>query len=253
MIFSDTSFYGKKILVTGASSGIGRTTAEQLAACGARLVICGRDEHRLNETLKSLAGSYHQVLVGDIGSLDGGHDLIMAATSDGDPLNGVFHAAGVVSVRQTKLLNDEHIHSIFSASVNGAIGIGKACAKRKVLVEGGSILFMSSVAGSRGRAGMLAYAASRAALGGLTRALAAELAPRKIRVNALVAGAVETPMHASIVKNLDENSQNDYRNLHLLGFGKATDIAQAALFLLSDGSQWITGSSMVVDGGYMAC
>lgn len=253
MIFSDTSFHGKKILVTGASSGIGRTTAQQLAACGARLVICGRDEERLDETLKSLVGPNHQILVGDIGSLDGGHDLVMSAISDGEPLNGVFHAAGVVSVRQTKLLNDEHIHSIFSASVNGALGIAKACAKKKSIAEGGSILFMSSVAGSRGRSGMAAYAASRAALGGLTRAFAAELAPRRIRVNELVAGAVETPMHESIVKNLDQTSQDDYRNLHLLGFGQPVDVAQAAMFLLSDGSQWVTGSSMVVDGGYMAC
>jgi NAD(P)-dependent dehydrogenase (short-subunit alcohol dehydrogenase family) len=253
MIFSENAFLGKRFLVTGASSGIGRVTAEQLAACGAKLVISGRDEVRLNHTLNSLAGTNHQALVGDIGSLDHGHDLVMRATEDGQPLNGVFHAAGVVSVRQTKLLNDDHVDSIFSTSVSSALGIAKACAKKKALAEGSSVLFMSSVAGSRGRSGMAAYAASRAALGGLTRALAAELAPRKIRVNEIIAGAVETPMHESIVKNLDHHSQQDYRDLHLLGFGEPADVSQAALFLLSDASRWVTGSSMVVDGGYMAC
>lgn len=253
MIFSDNAFQGKRFLITGASSGIGRETAQQLAACGAQLVVNGRDEDRLTYTLNSLAGTNHRALVADVGSLDNGHDLVMRATEDGQPLNGVFHAAGVVSVRQTKLLNDEHVDAIFSTSVSSALGIAKACAKKKALAEGSSVLFMSSVAGSRGRSGMTAYAASRAALGGLTRALAAELAPRKIRVNELIAGAIETPMHESIVKNLDQASQQDYRDLHLLGFGEPTDVAQAALFLLSDASRWVTGSSMVVDGGYMAC
>jgi NAD(P)-dependent dehydrogenase (short-subunit alcohol dehydrogenase family) len=253
MIFSENAFQGKRFLITGASSGIGRATALQLAACGAQLVINGRDEDRLTYTLNSLAGINHRALVADVGSLDHGHDLVMRATEDGQPLNGVFHAAGVVSVRQTKLLNDEHVDAIFSTSVSSALGIAKACAKKKALAEGSSVLFMSSVAASRGRSGMTAYAASRAALGGLTRALAAELAPRKIRVNELIAGAVETPMHEGIVKNLDPGSQDAYRNLHLLGFGNPLDVALAALFLLSDGSRWVTGSSMVVDGGYMAC
>lgn len=253
MIFSEDALQGKRFLVTGASSGIGRATAQQLAACGAKLVINGRDQERLNSTLMSLLGTGHQALVADIGSLNNGHDLVMQASEYGGPLNGVFHAAGVVSVRQTKLLTDDHVESIFSTSVSSALGIAKACAKKKSLAEEGSVLFISSVAGSRGRSGMAAYAASRAALGGLTRALAAELAPRKIRVNELIAGAVETPMHESIVKNLDHDSQQEYRDLHLLGFGEPTDVSQAALFLLSDASRWVTGSSMVVDGGYMAC
>lgn len=253
MIFSKDAFQEKHILVTGASSGIGRATAQMLAACGAKLTVCGRDEERLDQTLRSLAGNNNCAIVGGIGSLDEGHDLIMAATKDGASLNGIFHAAGVVSIRQTKLLSGDHIDAMFSASVDGALGIAKACAKKNVLVEGSSILFMSSVAGSRGRSGMVAYSASRAALGGLTRALAAELAPKKIRVNEIIAGAVETPMHQSIVKNLDKNSEEEYRNLHLLGFGDTEDISNAALFLLSDASRWVTGSSMVVDGGYMAC
>ena len=253
MIFSQDAFQNKHILVTGASSGIGRATAQQLAACGAKLTICGRDEDRLDETLRSLAGPAHRPIVGSIGGLDDGHDIMIRAAEEVAPLDGVFHAAGAVSVRQTKLLNAGHVDAMFSGSVDGALGIAKACAKKNVLVEGSSILFMSSVAGSRGRSGMAAYAASRAALGGLTRALAAELAHRKIRVNELIAGAVETPMHQSIIKNLDQNSQDEYRDLHLLGFGETIDIAYAAMFLLSDASRWVTGTSMIVDGGYMAC
>lgn len=253
MIFANTAFDGKKILVTGASSGIGQSTAQWLSQCGAVLVISGRDKVRLGATLKSLCENNHRALESNIGSLDDAHDLVLAACDDGTPLDGVFHAAGAVSVRQTKLINQEHIDAIFAASMNGALGIAKACAKKKALAEGSSVLFMSSVAAARGRPGMAAYAASRAAIGGLTRALAAELAPRSIRVNELIAGAIETPMHENIVKNLDHDSQEEYRKLHLLGFGQPSDIAQAAMFLLSDASGWVTGTSMVVDGGYMSC
>lgn len=167
-------------------------------------------------------------------------------------LDGVIHAADAVVVRETKLLNDDHVDAICSASVNGALGIAQACGKNKALAEGSSVLFISSVAGSRGRFGITVYVASRAALGGLTRALAAEMAPQKIRVNELITEAVETLIYQSIVRNLVQNSQDKYQNLHLLGFGEPVVVSYAALFLLSDASRRVTGSSIVVDGRYMA-
>jgi NAD(P)-dependent dehydrogenase (short-subunit alcohol dehydrogenase family) len=206
----------------------------------------------LESTLLQLSGDGHVASQFDIANFDEAHDAIIAHAANDDPFDGVFHSAGVVSLRLAKLYNIENIHSVFDPSVNGALAIAKACAKKKVFAEGGSIVFISSVAGSRGRAGMGVYAASRAALGGLTRALAAELAPRAIRVNEIVAGAIETPMHETIVKNLDQEGHDQYRDLHMLGFGKPEDIANAAAFLLSAGSAWITGSSFSVDGGYMA-
>jgi NAD(P)-dependent dehydrogenase (short-subunit alcohol dehydrogenase family) len=252
MIFKDDALKGKRILVTGASSGIGRAAALQFADCGATVILSGRDLERLDATRMLMSGDDHVVALADCGNLDEVHDLLVAQTKDSGPVSAVFHAAGIASLRIAKLYNQQHIDSVFGAAVNGALGIAKACAKRKVLADGGSLIFMSSVAGYRGRAGMGTYAASKAAVGGLTRALAAEFAARCIRVNEIVAGAVETPMHENIVKNLDEAAHSAYRDLHLLGFGKSEDIAVVALFLASDASRWITGSSIAVDGGYMA-
>lgn len=252
MIFDRNCMAGKRILITGASSGIGQAAAKQFAECGASVILSGRDLSRLEETLTILAGNGHVVAPADCGILDVVHDLLVAETKDAGPVSAVFHAAGIASLRIAKLYNQQHIDTVFGASVNGALGIAKACAKKKVLADGGSVIFMSSVAGYRGKAGMGSYAASKAAIGGLTRALAAEFANRGVRVNEIVAGAVETPMHENIVKNLDETGQAAYENEHLLGFGKSEDIANMAVFLASDASKWITGSSVVVDGGYMA-
>lgn len=251
-LFSENAFANKRILVTGASSGLGQSSAILLASLGARLVICGRDIDRLALTETMLAPGDHRSVVFDITNFDETHDTLAKLSADDDPFDGVFHSAGVVSLRLAKLYNLENIESVIGPTVIGALALGKACAKKKVMADGGSLVFMSSVAGIRGRAGMGVYAASRAALGGLTKALAAEFAPRRIRVNEIVAGAVETPMHEGIVKNLGPSSEDAYRDLHLLGFGQPSDIANAAAYLLSDASKWVTGSSIAVDGGYTA-
>lgn len=252
MIFRDDALAGKTILVTGASSGIGRQTAVDMAACGARLVLCGRNEDTLQATHALLAGKEHLVLQADFAKLDSAHDAIVAASREAGLLHGVFHAAGIASLRMAKLYNADHLNAVFAASVHGASGIAKACAKRKVMDDGGSIIFMSSVAGIRGRAGMGAYAASKAAIGGMTRALAAEFSGRQVRVNEIISGAVMTAMHDDIVKTLDESGQQAYADLHLLGFGNAADVSAMAIFLASDAAVWITGASIAVDGGYSA-
>lgn len=252
MIFRDNALASKHVFISGASSGIGRETAVMMAAGGARLSLCGRSTERLEETRALLAGDDHRIYCADFGQFDEAHDVLVAASKGDRSFQGVFHSAGIASLRIAKLYNREHVDSVFAASVVGAMAIAKACAKRKVLDDGGSIVFMSSVAGIRGRAGMGGYAASRAAIGGLTRALAAEFAGRQVRVNEIVSGAVETPMHGSIVKNLDEAGEQAYADLHLLGFGQAEDVASMATFLASDAAKWITGASVAVDGGYSA-
>jgi NAD(P)-dependent dehydrogenase (short-subunit alcohol dehydrogenase family) len=252
MIFRADALTDKNILITGASSGIGRETAIAMAACGARLALCGRNEEALVDTRAQLAGEGHSIFCADFAQFDEAHDIVVEAAKAAGLLHGVFHAAGVASLRIAKLYNSDHLDHVFGASVVGATAIAKACAKRKVLDDGGSLTLMSSVAGIRGRAGMGCYAASKAAIGGMTRALAAEFAPRRVRVNEIVSGAVVTAMHDDIVKNLDDAGQQAYANLHLLGFGQAEDVAAMAVFLASNAGRWVTGASIAVDGGYSA-
>lgn len=252
MTFSTELLNGRHVLVTGASSGLGRDLAIAAAGAGARVTITGRNEERLAEVRAAMAVSDHAVLVGDVSSIDGAHDLVVRAAREQGALDGVFHAAGIAAVRLAKTINNDHVQQVFGAAVYGAFGIGKACAKRNVMNDGGSILLMSSVAAQRGKAGMTVYSSAKAAVGGFVRSLAAELAARSIRVNEIVAGAIETPMHESIVRNLDAAGIDDYREMHLLGFGAPSDITNSALFLLSDASRWITGAAISVDGGYTA-
>jgi NAD(P)-dependent dehydrogenase (short-subunit alcohol dehydrogenase family) len=250
--FSETCLEGRIILVTGGSSGIGRAAAIAFSQVGARLVLTGRDQGRLDETLGLLAGEGHRALAADLADADSAADLVKRAAKEGGPLDGVFHAAGTFAVLPVKVTKQRHLADAFNASVFGAYGIARAAANRNVLTDGGSIVFMSSVAGERASSGLTAYSGAKAAMAGLNRSLAAEFAPRRVRVNSIVASTVETEMHERTLSNADMDYVEMNRARHPLGFGKPDDISNAAIFLLSDASRWMTGSSLAVDGGYLA-
>ena len=250
MIFRSDALQSKLILVTGASSGLGRAVAVEASMLGASVILCGRNAEQLDHTLAQMQGTTHRVIAADAGNLDDMHAMIVDAAAQNGPIHGLFHSAGTSGVRLAKTISVSHVDAMFGAAVNGALGIAKAASKRNVMEDGGSIVFMSSVAAIRGKAGMVAYSAAKSAVQGLTRALAAELAPRRIRVNEILAGAIETEMHEKIISSLDEAGVDAYRNRHPLGFGAPSDIASAATFLLSDAARWITGSALSVDGGY---
>lgn len=250
MIFRNDALGSKLIVVTGASSGLGRAVAIEASTLGASVILCGRNAEQLHNTLAQLHGTTHRVVAADTGSLDDMHAMIVDVAAQNGPINGLFHAAGTSGVRLAKTMSVSHVEAMFGAAVNGALGIAKAASKRNVMEDGGSIVFMSSVAAIRGKAGMVAYSAAKSAVHGLTRALAAELATRGIRVNEILAGAIETEMHEKIISSLDDAGVDAYRSRHPLGFGAPNDIASAATFLLSDAARWITGSSLSVDGGY---
>lgn len=252
MTFATDALRGKRVLVTGASSGIGREAAIRLSQVGADLVVMGRDEGRLAATLADLTPGDHQLRTGPLDDADEVAEVVSGIAKELGPLHGVFHSAGSSLVLPAKLTKNRHLDEVFGAGFRGAFGIARAAAKKGVVADGGSVVFMSSVSSSRGRQGMVAYSAAKAAVDGMVRALATELAARRIRANSIISGAVETQMHNDFVQSVDETLVANYRNLHLLGFGSPRDIADAAVFLLSDASRWVTGTSMAVDGGYTA-
>ena len=244
---------GKTFIITGASSGIGRAVAILLSELGGSVIALGRDQNRLEKTLIGMSGSGHHLVAGDISTADGASDLLQSSRSKVEKVDGIFHAAGISTIRLARMTKSSHIDQIMGASLLGALGIARAAGGRNFFSEdGGSIVLVSSVAGERGQIGMSTYGASRAALLGLTKNLACEFAEKKVRVNCIVAGAVETEMHEEKSGAMSEATLSAYRKKHLLGFGKADDIANCAAFLLSDASRWITGASWPVDGGFMA-
>ena len=251
-IYAADLLEGRHVLVTGASSGLGRETAGRLAEVGARLALMGRDQTRLEAVRATLSGAGHTAHAGAFTDLETTAEIVKEVAAANGRFDGIFHSAGMELVRPMRMFKNEHAARLFDATLYGSLGIARAAASRDVLNDGASLVLMSSVAGWRGTAGMVGYSAAKAAVDGMVRSLACELAPRRIRVNSIAAGAVETEMHERLARTLGDQAMADYAQRHLLGFGDAGDIANAVLFLLSDGGRWITGSIMMVDGGYTA-
>jgi NAD(P)-dependent dehydrogenase (short-subunit alcohol dehydrogenase family) len=250
-LFDPQSLAGQTVLVTGASSGLGRDVARMLASLGARVIASGRNEQRLADTMSQLRPGEHVAEIGALDSADAAAEWLKAVVGRHGALTGIFHGAGVELVRPIRLTKSAQIDELFASSTFAALGLARAAAAKGAMVDGGAMVFMSSVAGQRGTAGMVGYSAAKAAIDGMVRSLAAEMAPRAIRVNALAAGAVVTEMHERLVATLGEAGLKDYEHRHLLGFGKPEDVSNAAAFLFSDASRWITGTTLTVDGGYL--
>jgi NAD(P)-dependent dehydrogenase (short-subunit alcohol dehydrogenase family) len=241
----------KTIAVTGASSGIGKAAAQMLSRFGSKVVLISRNSQRLKAVWKSLAGNGHSYYDYDLSKCDGIIELVKMITDEQGPLDGLFHAAGVSFMSPLSILKEKHLDPVIDINLGATLMLAKAFCLKGVRRQGDtSLVFMSSVAGLRGQQGLSVYSACKAAVDGAVRSLAVELAPRQIRVNSIAAGAVETEMHERIIKNLSEEAVENYRKKHLLGFGSPEDVANAAIFLLSVASKWVTGTTLVVDGGY---
>jgi NAD(P)-dependent dehydrogenase (short-subunit alcohol dehydrogenase family) len=243
---------GQTILVTGASSGIGRETARLISQLGAQVILVGRNEERLAETLRSLDGNGHRAEAFDLSSTDDIPRWLKTIAASSGPLYGLVHSAGIHKLRPLRVLGSESVDEVMHINVGASIALAKGFCQKSVRASRGSIVFLSSVSGLAGQAGLAAYAASKAAIVGLTRALAVELAAERIRVNCVAPGVVTTEMGQSLVGMLTPEQGAALEAMHLLGFGCARDVSNAIAFLLAETSRWITGTVLVVDGGYTA-
>lgn len=243
---------GKNIVVTGASSGIGQTTAIECSRMGARVVLLGRDQERLDSTLAQMHHpEQHYVFSIDITDYAQVEPVLKQARERLGNLHGLVNAAGISTTLPLKLISPEKLDAFFKTNVIAAINLAKIFTKLDVVSrEGGSIIFISSVMGVVGEAGKTMYSLSKGALIAGTRSLALELASKKIRVNAISPGVVETPMSQNAIYSQDEESKQRILSLHPLGLGTTTDIAHACIYLLSNASRWITGTNLIIDGGY---
>ncbi len=243
---------GRRVFVTGASSGLGRAAAVGLSQLGATLALCGRDEGRLAETRELLAGDGHMLALAELTDTDQVAALVKNVAGNLGPLNGVFHAAGISLTMPLRMTKHRAVENTFAPSVYGAFGIARAAGQRGVMAEQSAIVLMSSISAERGHNGMMIYSAAKSALHGLVRSAAVELAPKGVRVNAVVAGSVHTEMYEREVDRMGPNWIASVAARHPLGFGRTDDITNAVAYLLSDAGRWITGTMWTVDGGYTA-
>lgn len=242
---------GQRVMVTGASSGLGRACAQIISRLGGEVVLVARDEGRLRETLAPLEGANHQIEVCDLANTEAIPAWMKGVVAcGGKPLSGLVHCAGIeitLPVRTMKLADYERMMNV---NVTAAFALAKGFRQRGVVRAPASIVLLSSVAAIKAKPGMAAYAAGKAALVGMAKSLAVEFGREEIRVNVLTAGLVQTEMAKQMLNNMTESQINDIVGDHLLGLGQPEDVAHSVAFLLAETGRWITGSNLVVDGGY---
>jgi NAD(P)-dependent dehydrogenase (short-subunit alcohol dehydrogenase family) len=246
------SLSGKKIIITGASSGIGRQCAITANALGAFVILIGRSEERLQETANELNNREYLLLSTDITAYED-TALRLEKEIESMKIDGIIHAAGISTTLPLRNITPEKLQPFFDTNVFAAINITKLITKSKFAnPEGMSVVFIASVMGVVGELGKTTYSLTKGALVAGAKSLALELANKKIRVNCVLPGVVETPMSANAVYAQNEEAYNKIKSYHPIGLGKPEDVANACAFLLSNGSRWITGTNLIVDGGYTA-
>ena len=246
--YNPFSLEGKTILVTGASSGIGADTAVECSRMGASVIITGRNEERLGQTLAKLDISYganHKMIAAELTD----EDSLSSLVNQIDAIDGLVNNAGVNRVKPVAFIKQEDLDYVFKSNTWAAVNLTRLLCKKKKLKKNGSVVFTSSVSAFFNAPGRALYAGSKAALTAFMRSFAVELADKGIRANAVHPGMVETKM---ISENLtEEEREKDMANYPLKRYGKPEEVAWAIIYLLSDASAWVTGSSMVIDGGFM--
>ena len=236
---------GKTVLVTGATSGLGRQSAISASQMGARVIVTGRDPERLAATLSNLHGANHLAFPADL-TKDVERD---AFTDQLPPLDGIVHSAGIAPL-QPFGFNDLKLHrETYCINVEAPLFVTQRLFRTRKLNQGASLVFIASIAAFHGALGHSIYAGSKAALTGLVRVLARELSRMKIRANCISPAAVKTELIDALTNQVTREAVAADEALYPLGYGTPEDVANAVVYFLSPASRWVTGTNFIMDGG----
>lgn len=242
-MYNPFTLEGKNILVTGASSGIGRSICIECSKAGANIILTGRNHERLQQTLSLMESGNHRVIVADLTIAE---DIQKLADLD-IVLDGVALVAGINDKLIIKKLNESYVAKMLATNFSGPVLLIQALLKRKCINRCASIIFMSSVSAFYPSVSNAIYAATKAAVNQFAKVLSLELIPLKARVNCIEPAFVETEM----IKKYDEEALTEILHNYPLGrFAKPEEIAYAVIYYLSDASLLVTGTSLIIDGGY---
>lgn len=242
------SLSGKTILVTGASSGIGRSIAMEASRMGAKIIITARNKERLQETYSLLEGDGHKSILADLSIIEDIRGLVEQCPI----LDGCVNCAGIAKLILIQFIKKDQVEEIFNVNAFAPILLTSSLIKAKKINQGGSIVFISAVSGVyMSSVGESLYSATKGALHGFVKGIALDLSSRNIRVNSINPGLVPTNIlnQASKMFSEEEIFERRKKQYPLGRFGKPEDVAYGAIYLLSDASAWVTGSALLIDGG----
>lgn len=244
-------FSGKRMLVTGASSGIGYAISKLLVDSGAEVIMVARNEEKLSTAANELGVSkFYAMDLGDVPSLAG---QIEAIIKECGPLDGFVHSAGIGTVRPIKMCTYEFMKSMMDINFFSFIEIIRIITKKKNFNEGMNIVGISSVASMEGNQSKTGYCASKAAMDGAIRCLAKELAPKHIRVNSVMPGITKTSIYDQIMDNgSDSDDLKGILQRQYLGICEPENVAATVAFLISEEAKYISGSAIAVDSGRLS-
>lgn len=237
----------KKILVTGASSGIGKSVAINAALQGAKLTILARNTERLQVTLNELQESTgeHKAVCCDLSSKEDLDNLVETL----EPLDGIVLSAGAVKLAPIAFIKDDNVDDLFEINIQSSIRLVQRLIRKKKLKKGASLVFISSIATQKATIGNSVYNATKGAVNAFVKSLALEMANKQIRANAILPGFVPTGILDSSGTS-DDAQEAHLKNYPLGRYGKPEDVAYLSIYLLSDQSSWMTGSLINLDGGF---
>jgi NAD(P)-dependent dehydrogenase (short-subunit alcohol dehydrogenase family) len=245
-MYNPFTLQDKKILVTGASSGIGRSIAIECSRMGAELIITGRDITRLEDTYKQLEGYNHKLFIADLSDQQSIEGLAISLP----PIDGLVHSAGIAKLKPFQFLNRTDLEETLNTNFLGPALLSSIIFKKKLIRKGSSIVFISSISGIVcSSIGGSAYSSSKGAINGMVKGMALDLASKRIRVNSILPGMVDTKIFkdSSITQ---EQLEKDKIRYPLGRYGRPEDVAYCVIYLLSDASRWMTGSNIIIDGGF---
>lgn len=248
-MYNPFSLEGKTVLVTGASSGIGRGIAVECSKMGAKVIINGRNKERLQKTFDQLEGEGHIQIVADLSR----QEDIERLANEVPELNGFVNSAGIPKICPVKRIDRQTLEEIMNVNAFGPILLTSQLLRKKKLQKKSSIVLIASISGvCMANTGEGPYAATKAALAGYTKTAAFELAAQGTRVNTICPGLVPTEILtlSNEMFSEDQLKETMYGRYPLKRVGTPEDIANGAIYLLSDASSWVTGINLVIDGGY---
>ena len=246
LTYNPFSLEGKTILVTGASSGIGAQTAIDCSKMGAHVVITARNEERLKQTLEAMEGEGHKLIVADLNN-ESDLDNLM---SNLPKLNGAVLCAGVGFTLPFVFCSRSKMDDVFNINFFAPIELLRLLVKKKKVESDSSVVFVSSIGGVNVfNVGNSVYGASKGALNTMVKQIALEIAPKKIRVNSVNPGMVNTKLIREGMLLTEEQLKADEERYPLRRYGETTDVSNGIIYLLSDASCWVTGHALVIDGG----